>query len=231
MPMPRAIGTLLVCLVTSACMTTEQVEKNPLQHPRESAGLAQDKAEATTTREWHNSPCSEPLEGDSIGSAFNRARGRVRDNDSYQFGEASWYDLVGGETASGEILDNITATAADSSLPSDSFAKVTDLDNGRSVIVKINDRGPYIGGRIIEHRQIVSGVGLVLLLPLDLGGHLLEQPKQRSGWRRSRRIERGTAAPRAFSSAPPGPGQAFTLHGSLPIGWRPSPSPANLPQT
>jgi rare lipoprotein A len=58
--------------------------------------------------------------------------------------------MVGGRTASGEILDARTATAAHRFLPLASYAKVTNLDNGRSVIVKINDRGPYIRGRIID---------------------------------------------------------------------------------
>jgi rare lipoprotein A len=57
---------------------------------------------------------------------------------------------VGKPTASGEILDTITATAAHRSLPLASYAKVTNLDSGRSVIVKINDRGPYTRGRIID---------------------------------------------------------------------------------
>jgi rare lipoprotein A len=57
---------------------------------------------------------------------------------------------VGKKTASGELLNSVTATAAHRSLPLASFAKVTNLDNGRSVIVKINDRGPYTRGRIID---------------------------------------------------------------------------------
>ena len=67
-----------------------------------------------------------------------------------QFGKGAWYNLVGKPTASGEILDTITATAAHRSLPLASYAKVTNLDSGRSVIVKINDRGPYTRGRIID---------------------------------------------------------------------------------
>jgi rare lipoprotein A len=57
---------------------------------------------------------------------------------------------VGGRTASGEILDAVTATAAHRSLPLASYAQVTNLDNSRSVVVKINDRGPYTRGRIID---------------------------------------------------------------------------------
>jgi rare lipoprotein A len=57
---------------------------------------------------------------------------------------------LGTPTASGESLDAFTATAAHPSLPLASHAKVTNLNNRRSVIVKINDRGPYIRGRIID---------------------------------------------------------------------------------
>ena len=69
---------------------------------------------------------------------------------SSQVGKAAWYNHVGRQTATGEILDAVTATAAHRSLPLASLARVTDLDNGRSVIVKINDRGPYTRGRIID---------------------------------------------------------------------------------
>ena len=57
---------------------------------------------------------------------------------------------MGKKTASGEILDQVTATAAHLSLPLASYARVTNLDTRRSVIVKINDRGPYSRGRIID---------------------------------------------------------------------------------
>jgi rare lipoprotein A len=66
------------------------------------------------------------------------------------FGKAAWYNLVGGRTASGEFLDTVTLTAAHRWLPLDSLAKVTNLDNGRSVVLKINDRGPYTRGRILD---------------------------------------------------------------------------------
>jgi rare lipoprotein A len=65
-------------------------------------------------------------------------------------GKAAWYNLVGRQTSSGEILDTVTATAAHRSLPLASYAKVTNLDNGRWVVVKINDRGPYTRGRILD---------------------------------------------------------------------------------
>jgi peptidoglycan lytic transglycosylase len=67
-----------------------------------------------------------------------------------QFGKATWYNHVGRPTASGEMLDTVSATAAHRSLPLASFAKVTNLDNGRSVVVRINDRGPFAHGRILD---------------------------------------------------------------------------------
>ena len=67
-----------------------------------------------------------------------------------EIGQAAWYDLVGSRTSSGERLDVSTPTAAHRSLPLGSCAKVTRLDTGRSVIVKINDRGPYTRGFIID---------------------------------------------------------------------------------
>jgi len=93
---------------------------------------------------------------------------------SGQFGKAAWYDFVGKKTASGEILDKVTATAAHRSLPLTSYAMVTNLDNSRSVIVKINDRGPYTRGRIIDLSPRAAdaldmkraGVASVLLEPL-----------------------------------------------------------------
>jgi rare lipoprotein A len=65
-------------------------------------------------------------------------------------GKAAWYNLVGGYTSTGERLDTVTATAAHRTLPLSSYAKVTNLETGRSVIVKINDRGPQTRRFIID---------------------------------------------------------------------------------
>ena len=65
-------------------------------------------------------------------------------------GKAAWYNFVGRRTTSGEILDTVTTTAAHRSLPLASYAKVTNLGNGHSIVVKINDRGPYTRGLILD---------------------------------------------------------------------------------
>ena len=67
-------------------------------------------------------------------------------------GTASWYgeDFDGKATASGEPYDMLDFTAAHLTLPLGSYVRVTNLHNGRSVVVKINDRGPIVPGRIID---------------------------------------------------------------------------------
>jgi rare lipoprotein A len=70
----------------------------------------------------------------------------------YQVGTASWYGeyFQGKETASGEPYDMRDFTAAHPKLPLGPFVKVTNLSNGRAVVVRINDRGPVVEGRIID---------------------------------------------------------------------------------
>jgi len=69
-----------------------------------------------------------------------------------QVGIASWYGpgFHGSRTASGEIYNMYKLTAAHKTLPLGTYVKVINLENGRSVIVKINDRGPFVEGRIID---------------------------------------------------------------------------------
>ena len=69
-----------------------------------------------------------------------------------QHGLASWYGGKhhGGPTASGEKFDKRALTAAHKTLRMHSKVKVTNKRNGRTVIVRINDRGPYVKGRIID---------------------------------------------------------------------------------
>jgi rare lipoprotein A len=66
-----------------------------------------------------------------------------------QTGRASWYSLT-SKTASGERCNPNALTAAHRSLPFGTKVKVENLSNGRTVIVRINDRGPFVGGRVID---------------------------------------------------------------------------------
>jgi rare lipoprotein A len=73
-------------------------------------------------------------------------------NKHYQVGKASWYGSLfqGKATASGEEYDMYDFTAAHRALPLGTFVKVTNLSNLKSVVVRVNDRGPVTPGRIID---------------------------------------------------------------------------------
>jgi rare lipoprotein A len=75
------------------------------------------------------------------------------ENPSYRIeGVASWYgrDFHGRLTANGEIYDMHSISAAHTTLPLPCYVRVTNLDNGRSIVVRVNDRGPYHRNRVID---------------------------------------------------------------------------------
>ena len=88
-------------------------------------------------------------------------------------GRASWYDLA-SVTASGEVMDAGALTAAHRTLALGSHVRVENLDNGRAVVVRINDRGPFAKNRIIDLSKeaasrldmIEDGVALVAVTPV-----------------------------------------------------------------
>jgi rare lipoprotein A len=78
-------------------------------------------------------------------------------------GIASWYgaDFNGRLTASGEVYDMYEMTAAHKTLPLGTMVKVHNLDNGNTATVKVNDRGPYVAGRIIDlSRKAARALGM-----------------------------------------------------------------------
>ena len=116
-----------------------------------------------------NSPNQDTLINQSLQSFFVQDSVWV----DYQSGKASQYGLGDGyhgkKTASGEIFDTYSLTAAHRTLEFGTIVRVTNLENGKSVIVRINDRGPFVKGRIIDlsyraQKDIgLSGVGRVKL--------------------------------------------------------------------
>jgi rare lipoprotein A (peptidoglycan hydrolase) len=120
-------------------------------------------ASANRERAWEN--FSLPEDGAAVSSTSFRTVGR-----------ASWYgpQFDGKMTANGETFDMHAMTAAHRSLPLGSRVLVRNLDNGRGVVVKINDRGPYIHGRDIdlsygaarELRMVPNGLARVEITPL-----------------------------------------------------------------
>ncbi len=75
-----------------------------------------------------------------------------------QVGMASWYgaDFHGRKTANGEIFDRASISAAHPTMPLPSYARVTNLRNQHSIVVRVNDRGPYHGGRVMDVSQRVA---------------------------------------------------------------------------
>lgn len=96
--------------------------------------------------------------------APHRANSRETANKKVIRGQASWYGpgFHGKKTASGEIFDQGRLTAAHKTLPLGTKAKVTNLENGNTVEVEINDRGPYVGERVIDlSRAAANALGFV----------------------------------------------------------------------
>lgn len=98
---------------------------------------------------------------------------------------ASWYGpgFNGRRTSSGEVYRQDALTAASTTLPLGSYARVTNLDNGKSVTVRINDRGPYVRGRGIDLSKGAAeevglahkGVGRVKVAQLGTNGSRADQ--------------------------------------------------------
>jgi rare lipoprotein A len=78
-----------------------------------------------------------------------------------QCGKASWYS-AGSKTANGERMNASALAAAHRSLPFGTRVRVENLSNGKSVVVRINDRGPFAGGRVIDvTRGAAERLGMV----------------------------------------------------------------------
>ncbi|MEA3290718.1 MAG: septal ring lytic transglycosylase RlpA family protein [Pseudomonadota bacterium] len=100
-------------------------------------------------------PKAEPLSKtgnqryEALGETYYPMRSAV---DFVERGAASWYGskFQGKRTSSGEPYDMFAMTAAHPTLPLPSYVRVTNLDNGRQVVVKVNDRGPFLHDRVID---------------------------------------------------------------------------------
>ena len=97
-----------------------------------------------------------------------------------EVGLASWYGGFhqGLLTASGEVFDTTRLTAAHRSLPLGARVRVTNMENGRVVRVRVNDRGPYVPGRILDlSRQAAQVLGMI-----DRGVALVRLDLEENGW-------------------------------------------------
>lgn len=125
-----------------------------------SCGEIKDSAPANYSKQWHEIPDAVPVavKPSKYGNPNNyTVMGKtyyLMDSSEgfQQKGIASWYGnkFHGQRTSSGEDYDMYAMTAAHKTMPIPAFVEVTNIDNGRKAIVKVNDRGPFHEGRIID---------------------------------------------------------------------------------
>lgn len=151
----RLLSVVSIPVLLAACTEVQfatQAAKS-IAGPTPSAAAA-----ATTTPVGRYSPQGVPI-GDGgvykVGTPYviEGVTYYPREDPGYdETGIASWYgdQFHAKRTANGEIYDMNAVTAAHKTLPLPSYVQVTNLDNGRSLVVRVNDRGPYVNGRIID---------------------------------------------------------------------------------
>ncbi|WP_338862362.1 septal ring lytic transglycosylase RlpA family protein [Mycetohabitans rhizoxinica] len=174
---PRRYGTVCALLLLAGC-ATDGGRKEPTTV---SPTMASARASGTTVVQSVSSRAKSVLDalargkpGDASADAATRNVSLLADAEPLvadapdvsgfkQEGRASWYGprFHGRHTANGERFDKNALTAAHRRLPLSSFVRVTNVANKRSVVVRINDRGPYHSGRIIDLSQAAaSALGL-----------------------------------------------------------------------
>ncbi|MDE0159370.1 MAG: septal ring lytic transglycosylase RlpA family protein [Candidatus Dadabacteria bacterium] len=108
---------------------------------------------------------------------------RPKSTHTVQYGKASWYGDKehGKRSASGEVFNRNAYTAAHKELPFGTVVRVTNRENGRQVRVRINDRGPYIRGRVIDLSYAAAeAIGLVRSGVVEVKVEVLSTPSERS---------------------------------------------------
>ncbi|HUL47483.1 MAG TPA: septal ring lytic transglycosylase RlpA family protein [Steroidobacteraceae bacterium] len=150
LPSARAGAAALLALLLAACVTTHRPPPPapapvPVPPPPADITRVPDAVPRAEPRSLHGNP--------PFYDALGRRYFVLSSADGYdERGVASWYGPTfhGGNTSSGEPYNMYGMTAAHKTLPLPSYARVTNLANGRSVVVRINDRGPFVANRIID---------------------------------------------------------------------------------
>jgi rare lipoprotein A len=147
----RLLATASALLALSACSMTAPRPAAPAGHPPQPAAPppAVDTVPDAVPRVEPRSAHGNPPFYDVLGKRYYVLAAA----DGYlERGVASWYGPTfhGGNTSSGEPYDMYAMTAAHKTLPLPCYARVTNLRNGRSVVVRINDRGPFVANRLID---------------------------------------------------------------------------------
>ena len=192
----QRVGRVLACSALLSSMLLVGFASN--------AAAAEKRARSSTTPARAEANGGNPQFYEVFGKRY-----RVRaSSDGYrERGVASWYGrpFHGRPTSSGEMYDMHEMTAAHTSLPLPTWAEVTNLSNGKSVIVKINDRGPFVGKRLIDLSHaaasaldiVGSGTARVEVRALD------GPPRQTTAGRRGNRGQTSTSADVRVKGAEP----------------------------
>lgn len=153
-----AIGTsLLVGIIVAACVRSEPPNASAPQPQQSTRSTVDPKTGTSASPRLYTQATPIPKGGGSykVGVPY-QVSGRwyhPREEPGYdRTGVASWYgdDFHGRKTANGEIYDMNALSAAHTTLPMPSYVWVTNLENGRSLLVRVNDRGPYAHDRAID---------------------------------------------------------------------------------
>ncbi len=140
---PQAAAGAVMTLLLAACVGAPRRPTPPVTAPPQEA--VPDAVPRAEPRSSHGNPPFYDVNG--------RRYTVLASADSYlERGVASWYgpDFHGHNTSSGERYDMYAMTAAHRTLPIPCYARITNLGNGRSVVVRINDRGPFVANRIVD---------------------------------------------------------------------------------
>lgn len=170
-PVKGNISFVLLAVVTlfviSACSNTPRVGQSSSQsHARSGGGYYLDDGPEDNPPSNLDSvpdavPRAEPLKTSAMRSyvALGKTYTPMTSLQPYKAsGHASWYGkrYHGKRTSSGEVYDMYAMTAAHPTLPIPSYVRVTNVRNGNSVIVRVNDRGPFLGNRLIDLSYVAA---------------------------------------------------------------------------
>lgn len=160
------LSATVFLFMISACSNTPRMGQSPVQKYAKGGGYYLDDGPEKNPPANLDSvpnavPRTEPLKAATMRPyvALGKTYTPMTTLESYkEHGQASWYGkrYHGQRTASGDVYDMYAMTAAHPTLPIPSYARVTNLQNGSSVIVRINDRGPFLGNRLIDLSYVAA---------------------------------------------------------------------------
>lgn len=185
--MKSLVWIALLSLVLSACTNNAKLPHGPRPNPVLQAGDEEKDSGPLVAPDL--SGVTEPVPRDEPKSRYGNPPTYTVLGRSYRVldsaegfserGIASWYGnkFHGKRTSSGEPYDMYQMTAAHKTLPIPVHVRVTNLDNGKSIIVRVNDRGPFVDGRIIDlsyaaaHKLGMANIGTARVEITALNGH------------------------------------------------------------